>query len=105
MRQYFRFVQQRGGGDLRNHHAGLQAGLSREKGRQAITQVGIDHALDSSLADAHQIRQRDGGKIKCVRQWRTMKISARNDITAFWKHKRIVGRARALDLQNFLHIP
>src|SRR5436190_14303155 len=83
MRQHFRFVQKRGRRDLRNHHAGLQAWLSREKGRQTETQIGIHQALDSPFADAHQIRYCNGSKIERESQGRAVKISARNDITAF----------------------
>ena len=105
MRQHFRFVQKRRRRDLRNHHAGLQAGLSRKKSWQTVAQVRIHQALDSPFADAHQIRQGNGRKIQRKGQGRAVKISARNDITAFGKHKRIVGRARALDFQNLFHIP
>src|SRR6266403_5019649 len=73
-----------------------------QKRGQAFVRVRIEQALDSTLANAHQVCYRDGGVVECEGQWRAVKIATRNDVSALSEYKWIIGRGRGFDEKHIL---
>ena len=76
MGEHLRFAEQGNRGDMRDHETGFRTGMPGEKCGQSFVHVRINQALDPTLTDAHKVRDRDRGVIKCERERRTMKVAA-----------------------------
>jgi len=94
MRQYLAFVEQGGGGDVRDHVTDERPGFIRKKRRQAFVDVGVDEPVDAALADAGKIGQRDGGIVKRVGERRPVEVAAGKHL-ARWPQTRAGYRLRS----------
>ena len=92
MRKHTRFVNQGGGRNMRGHEARFQARLPGEKCGKAFTLIRINEPIRSAFGHAHEIDNRDCSVIERKGEWRTMKISARDDISTFSEDEWVISR-------------
>ena len=69
-----------GGGDLRHHEAGLDAGAGGEEGGQALVQGGIEEALGAALGDAGELVDGDGEVVEGEGEWSAVEVAAGDDL-------------------------
>ncbi len=79
-------------------------GPLREKCRQAFVHVRVDQAIGPPLADAHQIGQRNRGVIESQGKRSAVKISAGDNVAAFRKDERIIGRRPRFNRENLVAV-
>ena len=101
-RERFIFAGERGGGDLRDHEAGIEARFGREKrGKHAGERIG--HLLDAAFGDSAKRGDRNGHLIGGHGEGLAVKISAADDV-AFAvfldEDERIVRSAVQLHLRD-----
>ena len=77
---------------LRNHEAGVQTAVDREKRRQSIGQIRIDETFDPSLRDVRQLRARHRQRVERERERLPVKVPVRDEQLVLDQHERIVGR-------------
>ena len=77
---------------MRNHEPRFYSGPLRKKCRKTLALIWINKAIRAAFAHAHQIGDRDRRVIERKRERRPVKIPARNHITGFGKHERIIRR-------------
>src|SRR5437588_6153465 len=97
MCQHLGLIKERSRGNLRDHHSRLESWSTSKERWEVIIQIGIHHAFNAALADAHQVRERDRGIVERESEGRTVKIPARYHIATLREDERIVGRAGAFD--------
>ncbi len=96
---------QRGGRDLGDHEAGVQAALGRQERRQPARHVRVDQLLDPPLADAGQLGHRRGRGVERQRHRLAVEVAARQDLAAVGRagvdeDQRVVGRGAGLALEH-----
>src|SRR5438270_13549319 len=74
--------------------------MARQKRGQTFALIGIHQSINSPLADAHEIGERNRGVIERKPERRTVKISTGDDVAAVSKYEWIIGRRGGFDRQN-----
>ncbi len=106
MRQHLVFADQGGGGHLRHHEAGVQAGAGSEKRGQTFAERGIHHALETPFADAGQRAQRNCEEVEGEGERLAVKVAARDHVAVssfdlgFHEDERIVDGGVGFGLKH-----
>ena len=92
MREGFVFGSQRGGGDVRNHEAGIDAAVFHQKRWQA-GQCGIDQQGDAPLGQRADFSNGQRQIVRRKRHRLGVEIAARQHLTRVRKNQRVVRHA------------
>src|SRR6266511_1463980 len=101
MRQDLTLIQKGHGYDLRDHKTGSDTRTGGEKSRQAFINIGINQAIDPTLADTCQIGQRNCRVIKRQGEWGTVEVAARENLPSVGKDERVICGGATLYFHYF----
>src|SRR5437879_623099 len=104
MREHARFVDQSRRRDMHSHEAGLHTWLSRQECGQSFVLVRINQPINPPFAHAHQIDNCNRSVIERKSERRTVKIPARNHISAFREDEWIISRRRRFNQQHIFAV-
>ncbi len=99
MAQHARLGDQRRGGDLGDHEAGVEARVLRQEGRQSA-QRRVHQLLHPPLADGRELGAGDGQHVEGERDRLAVEVAARDDEVLVGEDQRVVGGRVHLDGQD-----